>query len=121
MNYPDITCFDGYYSECYDCDFVCIGTLEIPIGDIDRFVILHSPILECICHKRICYIYGWKNEEERLFLGPKDKLLNAIRWYTLISYQDNNNAESVRYAFGRRYHITEKLLHVLINTVFTEC
>ena len=120
--------------------------MSIPVGDPDKFIILRSPITKCTIHSTKSYLYGFRDETSKLYLGlclftfpyisldlytlhcafvyiylgEGDKLLNAIRWYTLISFKPDQDQLSVYHNFSRRYHITERLLSCIVKSIIVD-
>ena len=116
----DICCYHGHYG-VGGCSILSIGTLEILVADIDHFRVLLSPIFFCEFHATEFYLYGYRNEKEKAFLNKKDRVFDGFRWYTMISYQNEMSWNKALSYFGRRYHITEKLLEIIIKFIFINC
>lgn len=53
-----------------DCQLQVIGYVAIPVGDLEKFFILRSPLTKCLKHyNTISKLYGFANEKEKLHLG----------------------------------------------------
>ena len=110
----DIKCQYGKQRDC-DCEIHSIGTLIIPIGDIDKFVILKSPILYCTIHCKEMVMY-LSDASRKVYIGKNTYINNNICWYTLISYNDKNDNAS-KY-LSRRYHVTDRFLQIICTNIF---
>lgn len=128
------------------CHCQPVGCLSIPIGDPDRFIILKSPVTFCSTHRQRSSLYGYVNEQSKLYLGivffslflqiyvcisllltlflyisgEGDQLLNALRWYTLIAFKPNQTKEDVMKHFPRRYHVTERFLSNVVKSIIVD-
>ncbi len=102
-----------------NCNCKFFSTLVIPIGCIDRFFILKSPTTFCNLHNTHSRLYAC-DDDSKLYLGLNDELKNRVRWYTMISFENDLSFEDVSKSFARRYQITEKFLNLLIRNIYYE-
>ena len=76
----NIKCAYGKYSS-EECDCQCIGYQAIPVGDTDKFYIIRSPWTKCTKHGLSSKLYGYKDLNEKLYLG-----LCVLSMYILILF-----------------------------------
>ena len=62
-------CYFGKERE-EECQLKVIGYVAIPVGDLEKFFILRSPLTKCSKHfGTISKLYGFANAKEKLYLG----------------------------------------------------
>ena len=62
-------CYFGKERE-EECQLKVIGYVAIPVGDLEKFYILRSPLTKCSKHYgTISKLYGFANYKEKLYLG----------------------------------------------------
>ena len=60
-------------------------------------------------------LYGWKNDQEKLFLGQGDEILNKFRWWICIAYGGTDGAD--RKYLRSRYCFSDLLMGNLIDEI----
>ena len=107
-------CFYGVKNNV-NCQWVYKTNVEIACLCTEKIRIIFVPVLHCIKHDKICKLYTWKDEKERLLLHKNDKIINKFRFWFTSPMNDEETSDSKNYGNGRlylqsRYIISDKLL-----------
>ena len=89
------------------------------VVDVLCYKLVFAPVLECTLHKRknISYLYGYKNEDERLTLGPGDIIEPPFKLWTLVPWKTTQKGLNWR---SNRYHFSDGALEFMTDCLFSQ-
>lgn len=102
-----------------ECHQTLFQTEIWSVVDVTAYKLLFAPVLKCTLHKRknISYLYGYKNPDERLTLGPGDIILPQLKIWTLVGWK--TQAYGLNWK-SNRYHFTDAALEALTDSMLLQ-
>ena len=99
-----------------ECQQTLFQTEIWSVVDIAAYKLIFAPVLKCTLHKtnNISYLYGYKNLDERLTLGPGDKIIPQIKIWTLVGWRTKENGLNWK---SNRYHFSDAALELLTDSM----
>ena len=123
----NLHCYEGLKDgDISLCNVVSIGFVRVAVAEETHFNIVYAPNTRCKTHKRLCKIFNYLSDKDRLYLGDGDKVVykdpnKLVRadyshyfnypWYTLVTFKDSLYDTS-RKCLSKRYHVSSTLLRV---------
>ena len=124
----NLYCYEGLKNgKTNECNVVSIGWVRVAVGEETHFNIVYGPNTRCKRHKKMCKIFNYLSEKDRLYLGYGDKVVYKkdrtfqkdnshhypYKWYTLVSFKDFYDVfDTSHHAMSKRYHVSSTLLRV---------